>query len=154
GGEERRLLLDASERAVVAADDVESAREVLVLASDRSVERDGVVGLGDLKAVEHLLLTHLEVEREFVHPRAPSGAAAYLLLGLVDLSRALLGAAVDVEGPRAIAEVALELADDRRHRERGEGEAPIGIEALDRLDEPQARDLEEIVVRFARGHVP
>ena len=40
--------------------------------------------------------------------------------------------------PRAITEVALDLADDRRHREAREREPTVGVEAVDRVDEAHA----------------
>jgi hypothetical protein len=48
-----------------------------------------------------------------------------------------------------ITEVALELAEDRRGRERGEGHAAGGVEALDRLQETDDRHLDEVVEGFA-----
>ena len=52
----------------------------------------------------------------------------------------------------------LELAVDRRRRERRELQAPIGIEPLDRLEHPHERDLDQIVerltpIRVATGQV-
>ena len=44
----------------------------------------------------------------------------------------LLHAPRDVQRPGAVAEVALDLADDRRHRVRRELDAALGVEALDR----------------------
>jgi hypothetical protein len=46
--------------------------------------------------------------------------------------------------------MALELADDRRHGEAREGVAAARLEAVDRLDERQRRDLDEVVERLAR----
>src|SRR5215208_3717579 len=53
----------------------------------------------------------------------------------------------------------LELAEDRRHRVAGECDPAVGIEAVERLDEPEARDLDEVVQRLAvaavaRGEAP
>jgi hypothetical protein len=45
--------------------------------------------------------------------------------------------------------VALELAEDRRDRVRGEGDPAVGIETIDGLHEPEVRDLAEIVKRLA-----
>jgi hypothetical protein len=53
-----------------------------------------------------------------------------------------------VDRPRLVAEVSFELAEDRRHRVRGEGDAAIGIEAVDRFHEPEVRHLAEIFERF------
>jgi hypothetical protein len=41
--------------------------------------------------------------------------------------------------------VSLDLAGDRRYGEGGERKAALGIEAVDRLQQAKARDLEEIV---------
>ena len=71
----------------------------------------------------------------------------------IDAPRPLLGTAIDVDRPSGVAEVPLQLADDRRHRKRGEGEASVRIEPLDGLHQPEARHLHEVVVRLARLRV-
>ena len=55
--------------------------------------------------------------------------------------------------PRLVAEVALQLAFDRDGRVRGELEVAIGIEALDRLEHAEVRDLQEVVERLAAVRV-
>ena len=77
-----------------------------------------------------------------------------LLLRLFDLERLLLSSARHVYRPAEVAEVALELTENRRHRERGEGGPALGVEAVDRLDEAQAGDLEKVVERLSRAGVP
>ena len=57
----------------------------------------------------------------------------------------LLHPAGHAHRPPAVAEVALELADDGGRRERRELEAAIGFEALDRLEQADERDLAQIV---------
>ena len=47
--------------------------------------------------------------------------------------------------PRAVAEVAPDFAQDGRHGVAGERDVAAEVEAIDRLDEPQTGDLEEIV---------
>jgi hypothetical protein len=49
--------------------------------------------------------------------------------------------------------VALELADDRRHRVGREVAAAVGVEAVDRVDEADARDLDEVVERLGAAVV-
>ena len=49
-----------------------------------------------------------------------------------------------------IAEMLSELTDDGRHRERAETSAEVGIEAVDRVQEPDAGDLLEILDRLSR----
>src|SRR5207247_7512228 len=62
--------------------------------------------------------------------------------------RQLLEVARDADRPRAVAEVALDLAEDRRHRVAGERNLAVGVEAVDRLDEAERRDLDEVVERL------
>jgi hypothetical protein len=50
--------------------------------------------------------------------------------------------------------VALELAEDGRHRERGEGGRPVRLEPVDRLQETERRDLDQVVERLAAALVP
>src|SRR3954451_2345382 len=66
----------------------------------------------------------------------------------VDAQRELLEVARDAHGPRAIAEVALDLAHDRGHGVARERDAALHVEAVDRLDEPEARDLVDVVERL------
>ena len=63
----------------------------------------------------------------------------------VDLQRELLQVARDAHRPGAVAEVALDLAEDGRHRVAGERDLALEVEAVDRLDQAEARDLEEVV---------
>src|SRR3954468_19912569 len=55
----------------------------------------------------------------------------------------------DLERPGAIADVTLDLAGDVRNREGAELDAPRGIETVDRLDQPDRPDLDEILVLLA-----
>src|SRR5262249_22326471 len=48
--------------------------------------------------------------------------------------------------PRRVAEVAPKLAEDSRRRESRERHAALGIEALDRLQQADRRDLQQVVV--------
>ena len=66
-----------------------------------------------------------------------------------ELQAQLLHPPRDVEGPGAVAEVALDLADDRRHRVRRELHAALDVEALDREHEPDRADLDEVLERLA-----
>ena len=59
--------------------------------------------------------------------------------------RELLHRARDADRPAAIAEMALELTDDRRERERRERQPALRLEAIDGLQQPDCRDLFEIV---------
>ena len=68
--------------------------------------------------------------------------------GLVDLQRELLQVARHADRPRAVAEVALELAEDRRHGVARERDLARGVEAVDRLDQAERGDLDEVVERL------
>src|SRR5262249_10244187 len=61
----------------------------------------------------------------------------------------LLHVARDADHPAAVAEVAFDLAGDRRDGERGEPDLAAEIEAVDRLHEPERGDLLEVVQRLA-----
>ena len=74
----------------------------------------------------------------------------------VSLSRALAtrscsscSAARDAHGPCLVAEVAFDLAQDGRRGVGGEAHVAREIEAVDRLHEPDAGDLHEVVQRLA-----
>lgn len=76
------------------------------------------------------------------------------MLSVRDLPGSLLRAAVDVQRPCRVTEVALELADDRRDGERAECEPTVWVEPLHRLDQAEARDLDEVLVRLTGLDVP
>ena len=72
---------------------------------------------------------------------------------LVDLHRQLLQAAGQSHGPYVIAEVAPQLAEDRRHGVGGERSSALGVEAVDRLHQPEVRDLDQVVDRLGLAPV-
>src|SRR4051794_17007205 len=74
---------------------------------------------------------------------------AQLLADLVDARDRLLHAARDVDRPRAVAEMALELAEDGGDGEGGEGDAALGVVTVDSLDQAEIGDLTEVVKGFA-----
>ncbi len=63
----------------------------------------------------------------------------------IDAQRQLLEVAGHPHRPGAVAEVALDLAEDRRHGEAREGHVAVGVEAIDRLEQTERGDLFEIV---------
>ena len=66
-----------------------------------------------------------------------------------DLHAQLLEPARHPDRPALVAEVALDLADDRRGGVRRELDAAVGVEAVDRLDQPDRADLDEVLERLA-----
>src|SRR5205814_7265816 len=63
--------------------------------------------------------------------------------------RALLQATRDAHRPPGVAEVPLQLTDDRRNGIRGKLHATVEFEAVDRLKESHACDLDQIVERLS-----
>ena len=63
----------------------------------------------------------------------------------VDLHRQLLQASRQPKVPDVIAEMASELAEDRRHGVGRERQTARRIESIDRLHETEARHLHEVV---------
>src|SRR5205814_3908686 len=61
----------------------------------------------------------------------------------------LLQAARHAHGPTLVAEVTLDLADDVRRRIGRELDAAAEVEAVDRLDQPDRADLDEILELLA-----
>ena len=59
-----------------------------------------------------------------------------------------------MERPRAVAEVALDLADDRRYRVRRELHLALRVEALDREQQADRADLDEVLLRLPAPGVP
>jgi hypothetical protein len=68
---------------------------------------------------------------------------------LVDFEGKLLQAPRDLDGPSFVAEVPLELADDRRSGVGRELDLTLDIEAIDSLDEAYRADLYEVVDRLS-----
>ena len=65
----------------------------------------------------------------------------------------LLDAPRNVDRPGLVAEVALDLTEDRRHRVRGQLDAAVRVEAVDRVDEADRADLDEVVEHLAAADV-
>ena len=88
---------------------------------------------------------HSSAARELVHRRGTPELPRELRGRPPRPQRAILQVARDVERPRLVAQVALQRADHRRDRVARERHAAVGVETVDRLDQREARDLEEIL---------
>ncbi len=121
----------------------------VVVAAVGGVEGDGRVGVGRLQALEDLLLGQPEVLGQLGH----GGGAAVLLRqvagGLGQAELELLQPARNPDGPALVAEVPLDLADDGRRGVGGELDGALEVEAVDGLDQPDGRDLHEVIERLA-----
>jgi len=82
----------------------------------------------------------LKVQRELAHRT-------------IDLQRHLLQVSRDAHRPRAVAEVALDLAEDGGDGVAGERDLAVEVEAVDGLDQPERGDLHEVVERLLRALV-
>src|SRR5690242_5340304 len=138
---------------VLAAQLGDRASFLVLVARPRRLERHAVVRGGRLQRLEHLLVCELGRLGQLGGRGRAAERARQLGHGTVDLEHALLDRARHVHRPADVAEVALELAEDRGNREAGEGHAAGGVEAVHGLDETHARHLEEIVHRLVRALV-
>src|SRR3954469_938519 len=68
----------------------------------------------------------------------------------VDLQHPLLQSAGNVDGPARVAEVALELPQDGGHGVAREGVAAASVEAVNRLQQREARNLDKVIERLPR----
>ena len=137
---EVRAVLEQFERRVVLADVVgERVRLLVALAGDLGVEREQVVGLSEFLRFE-------DSSSGFV-PRCSASLGdrrraperdGQLLDRAVDAEVEFLQAARHLDRPAFVAEVALDLADDRRRRVGRELDAALEVEAVDRLEQPDA----------------
>src|SRR3954471_3353280 len=159
----RRERADAARHDVAALDE----RDRRVLAADRLAERArlavGAAGgvlegrrprrRGAVGGREHALEAEVGVVGELLRRRRAAVARGELLDRARQRQHALLVAAGHLHRPRLVAVVALELADDRRDRVRGELAAALGVEALDGAQQADARDLDEVVERLGAAAV-
>ena len=114
-------------------------------AGGRAVERDGAPRGAALERLEHVRLADLEQGGDLGDRRRALELVAELGDRALDRADALLQAAGDAQGPDPVAEVAAQLAEDRRPGEGGEGDAALGVVALQRRDEAEAGDLEQVL---------
>ena len=128
-------------------------------ASTGSSSEAGAVGVAGGLAVEDLL----EAEAGGVAELCGGGGASERLGEAFGLAREfeaeVLQAAWDVQRPGLVAEVAFELAQDGGDGEARELGAVAGFEAVDRFDQADRGDLDEVVERFvavavAAGQAP
>ena len=150
---DRGVELDQLVALVVLPDRVAVGDILAVGARSRRVQRHRFVRLDRLQRVDHVLDVELEVLGQLIDRRGATVLAGETLLGVAHLQRALLSAARNVNGPARVAEVAAHLAKDRRHRERRERMTAIGVVSIHGLQQPQRRDLEQILERLRRTSV-
>ena len=153
GGVERDPPLDQLECLVLGADPLGRRRFLGVVGPGRAVERERPPVVVGLHHLEHVGLLDLEPLGDL----ADRGRALQLLGQrgdrFVDFGHPVVQAARHPHRPDAVAEVAFELAEDRRRGEGGEGDAALGIEAVDRAQQAEVRHLQQVVEGLARSPV-
>ena len=119
-------------------------RRVAVL-GERPIERIRTVRGACRQRFHDLLDCGAGALREFARSRRAAELGAEAARLRIDLDLEFLDRARDVNRPAEVAEVALELADDRRDGKRRERQAALDVVAIDRLQQRVRRDLLEIV---------
>src|SRR5919201_5030052 len=117
---------------------------LLVLARARR-KGERAVGATALERLQHLLLADLRRLGELGNRGRAAELDRELLQQPRELDVELLEPARDAHRPAAVAEVALDLADDVRRRVGGQLDAAVDVEAVDRLDQADRADLDEIL---------
>ena len=112
-----------------------------------------------LDAGQHLVLGDAQPLGDLGGGRGAPEGRREVLGGAVHLHPQLVQPARYVDGADVVAEVPLDLADDGRHREGRELHAAVGVEAVDRVDQPDRADLDDVLHRLvaaaeAGGRVP
>src|SRR5581483_6813140 len=127
----------------------ERLRLLVAFAVELGVEREEVVRLAQLLRFQNVFLRCAEMLRQLGDGRRMTELHRQLLDGAVDREVQLLQPARHLDRPALVAEIALDLADDRRRRVRRELHAALEIEAVDRLEQADGADLDQVVERFA-----
>ena len=143
----RDAVFDRVELFVVSAEPFVSRARVVAGAS--GIDRRETIETVRFHRFDHVFFPRTRSFRDLSRRRRSSKLLRERGDGVVELEMQLLDAPGDAHRPPFVAEVALELADDRRRRERRELQAAFGIEALDCLQQPDERDLAEIVQLLA-----
>src|SRR5579872_6903518 len=133
--------------------------ELLVLAPEmatqgvvvlpRRIEGGGAVRLSRLQRLEHVLFRCAGHLGELLDCGGASEALRQVADRLTEVQVELLDATGGPHGPAAVAEVALQLADDRRRGVARELHPTLGVEPVHRLDEGERAHLVEVVEGFA-----
>src|SRR5262249_10258074 len=137
---------------VLVLDVTEGLERVEILAVLRAAplrQRERRVRAAGLERLEHLFLLDARRLRELGDRRRAAELHCQPCDELRELPVGLLETTWNAHRPAAIAEVALDLADDVRRRVRRQLDAATQVEPVDRLDEPDRPDLHEVVELLA-----
>ena len=117
------------------------------------VERAHGAALGGLQRLDDLLGLALEPLGEVGDGRLAAELAPQRLARLLERQAELLQVARRAHVPGRVAEVAPQLAEDRRHGVGREREPALRVPAVDGLDEADGGDLDQVVERLAGAPV-
>jgi len=133
----------------------ELLREVVVRPFvERRLQRARGVRVHGVQGVDRLFLLDPGRGRELGDRRRPAELGRQLVEDAGEPKAELLEASGHVHRPRLVAEVPADLPDDGRHRIAREVDAAIDVEPVDRLDEADRSDLNEILERLAAPGIP
>jgi hypothetical protein len=113
----------------------------------RLVERAGEQGVRGFPRLEDLLGAHEHGLRQLGDGGRSVELTRQRLGDGSEREDQVLELAWDAQAPGPVAQVAAQLAQDGRHRERRELRPALGVESIDRLHQAEARDLHEILTR-------
>ena len=145
---ERLAELHVLDARVVDAHGVEHRHAALV-GVVAGVQRQRRVGVAGLDALDDVVHRAADAGGQLGRRRRPAQRLGELRGGAADLHPQLLQPPRHPDRPALVAEVALDLADDRRGGVRRELDAAVGVEAVDGLDQPDGADLDEVLERLA-----
>src|SRR4051812_30216513 len=151
---ENRAILGDLVLVLLGSERLEGVEVAVVVLPRPRRERERAVGPAALERLEHFLFRDLGSLGELGdRGRAPE-LDRQLLEQPGELDVQLLEAARHAHRPAAVAEVTLDLADDVRRRIGGQLDAAVDVEAVDRLDQPDRADLNEVLELLAAVGVP
>src|SRR5579864_2825759 len=152
-GREHGAVLGDLVLVLLAADRLERIERVVAFPAAAGREREGRVRATRFERLEHLFLGRAGRLRELRDRRRAAELHGQLLHQARELHVQLLQPARHAHSPALVAEMTLDLADDVRRRVRRQLDAALEIEPVDRLDQPDRADLDEILELFATVRV-
>src|SRR5947207_8776423 len=131
------------------ADRLERVEFLAVFLCTARRQRQRRVRAARLERLEHLLLLGARCLRQLADRRRAAELHRQLLDETRQLDVQLLQAARNAHRPALVAEVPFDLADDVRRGVRRQLDAAVEVEAVDRLDQADGADLDEILELLA-----
>jgi hypothetical protein len=154
---DERAVLEMRVRRFLVAEGVHQVAVALVVG--RSRERARRVGVARFQGVDDVLFLDLGGSGQLRDGGRAPEVGGQVVEQASDLQVELLQPARDVECPRLVTEVPSNLAHDRRHGIGRQLDPAVEVETVDRLDQTDRADLDEVLdllaaARVARGQRP